>query len=635
MNRKIGRGSLRSTARSLLAIGATSALLVTGFAFVAVSPASAAGAPNRLVYTTPPPSTTIAGNALASFSVSVEDNTPAVITSGPGATDTIAITSTSCTLTGTTSTPAVAGVATFNALTITTGTNCTLVASDTTTGGVTTATSASIAVTPAAAQKIAYTSGPPTAGVIGVSLAPFKVSIEDTYGNVITSGSGSVDTIAVATSSPGCTLAGTVTATASGGVATFSSVSFSAGTSCTLTATDTLSPDTSFAAITSGAINVVSNTPTELGFTTEPPTSISAGTVLPPFAVSVEASNGIPLSGGISATDVIVLTSACALSGTTTVAAVNNVATFTAVAIKNGTNCQLVATDTTRTLATATSTVVTLTAGAAGQVVFTTAPPTTEPTAGTILAAFKVSVEDVNGNVVTSGLGSTDLIAITSPCTLGGTTTASAFAGVATFSALSIGVTGTCVLTATDASRAIAVASHTTSVGTPQATLTIGTVKGNVGTSLNLATSGGSGTGAVTYTLAAGSSAGCTLTGTSLKAARAGNCVVTATKAGDTTYIATTSAATTVSFIVPFKVVRVAGVIVVGQTRTVTLVGTGFYARPRIISNVRGLTSRVVRDTGSHLVVVVSVKPGAPLGIRVLVVILGNGKRSLVRFNLR
>ena len=621
--------------KSLVALGATSALMVGGLAFVAVSPASAAGTPSKVVYTSPiPPTTTTAGAVLSSFNVSVEDSGSTVITSGAGSTDLVAITS-NCTLTGNTPVAAVAGVASFGAIAITTGTNCTLVASDATTGGVTTASSANIVVTAAAAIKIAYTTAPPTAATLGVSLATFKVSVEDTYGNVVSSGVGSVDTVALTTSSAGCTLAGTDTATAAAGVATFSGAYFSTGASCTLTAADTLSPDSTFSAITSGAINVVSNTPTEVGFTTQPITSIAAGTVLPPFSVSIEASNGVALSGGIAASDVIVLTSACVLTGTTSATAINDVATFTAVTIKSGTDCQLVATDMTRALATATSTVVTLTAGAATQVVFRTAPPTTEATAGTILAAFTVSVEDVNGNVVTSGLGSADLITITSPCTLGGATTANAFSGVATFSALSIGVTGACVLTATDSSRTATVATHTTSVGVAQATLTIRTLKGAVGTSLNLATSGGSGTGAVTYTLAAGSSAGCTLTGSSLKAARTGTCVITATKAGDTTHISGSSAAATVSFIVPFKVVRVAGVIIVGRTRIVTLVGSGFYGRPSIISNVRGLTSRVIRDTGTHLVVVVSVKPGAPLGTRVLVVILRNGKRAAVRFNLR
>ena len=628
VNRKEGRRSLGSVMKSLVAVGATSALMLAGLAFVAASPASAL-AGTHLVFTVEPGATATAGSALASFAVTVEDGSGNPATS-PGASDTIQLSS-SCTLTGTTLATASSAVATFTAVTITTGTSCTLTATDTLSpdNGFT-ATSSAITVNPAAANKIAYTTGPPTAGTLSVPLTTFKVSVEDTYGNVITSGTGSSDSVAITSTTGGCTLTGTDTVGASAGVATFSNVYFSAGTSCTLTATDT-----SFTPVTSGAISLVSNTPTELGFTTEPPATAAAGTVLPTFVVSVEASNGVALVGGVSATDVIVLTSACALTGTTSVTAINDAATFSAVAIKSGSNCQLVATDTSRTLSTATSTVVALIAGTATQVVFTTVPPTSVTTASTVLTAFKASVEDVNGNVVTFGTGATDTIAITSPCTLGGTTTAGAIAGVATFSALTINVTGACVLTATDTSRTLTAATATTTVGTPQPALVLSTVKGTVGKAVNLATTGGTGTGALSYTVAAGSSAGCTVSGTSLSAKRAGTCLVTATKAGSTTYIPVSSTATKVTFILPFKATRVAGKVTVGRTSTVTIVGSGFSGRPRIICNVAGVTARVTGDTGRTLRVIVTVRAGVKRGVHTFTVILANSKRASVKFSLR
>jgi len=621
-------------AKAIAAIGATSALMVSGLAFVAVSPASAA-AGTHLVFTTTPASGT-AGVALSNIVVTVEDGggNPAT---GTGASDTIALTS-SCTInSGTTTQTASSAVATFTGIIIDTAGSCTLTATDTLAPDdtFTPVVSAAIPIAANTANKIAYTTGPPTAATIGVSLTTFKVSVEDSHGNVITTGVGALDTVAIATSSAGCTLAGTDTVTAAAGVATFGAVSFSAGTSCTLTATDTLSPDNAFTAVTSGAINVVSNTPTGLGFTTEPATSVAASTVLPSFAVSVEASNGVALSGGVGAADVIVLTSACALTGTTSVAAINDVATFTGVTIKTGSTCQLVATDSTRTLAIATSRVILVTAGAATQVVFTTAPPTTETTPSTILATFRASVEDANGNVVTTGTGSSDTIAITSTCTLGGTTTAAAVAGVATFSALSINATGACVLTATDSSRTLTVATHTTSVGTPQAAVTVRTLKGAAGTALRLSISGGTGTGAVTWTLAAGSSAGCTLSGNSLTARRAGACTVTATKAGDTTYIGASSPATKVTFVLPFKAYRVIGALFSGRTTTATITGSGFYGRPKVISNVSGISTRVIRDTGRTLVVVIFVGGGVRPGVHAFTILLANGKRTSVRYSLR
>jgi hypothetical protein len=252
-----------------------------------------------------------------------------------------------------------------------------------------------------------------------------------------------------------------------------------------------------------------------------------------------------------------------------------------------------------------------------------------------VLTTFRVSVEDVNGNVVTLGTGAGDTIAITSPCTLGGTTTAVAVAGAATFSALTIGVTGTCVLTATDTSRTLTAATATSIVGTPQTPLVLSTVKGTVGTALNLATTGGTGTGALSYTVAAGSSAGCTVSGTSLSAKRAGTCLVTATKAGSTTYIAVSSAATRVTFVVPFQATRVAGTVTVGRTSTVTIVGSGFSGRPRIICNVAGVTARVTGDTGRTLRVIVTVRAGVKRGVHTFTVILANGKRTSVKFSLR
>lgn len=58
----------------------------------------------------------------------------------------------------------------------------------------------------------------------------------------------------------------------------------------------------------------------------------------------------------------------------------------------------------------------------------------------------------------------------------------------------------------------------------------------------NLSTTGGSGLGLITYTIAAASSDVCSLNGTVVTAKSAGSCVITATKAGDTNYLPITSA---------------------------------------------------------------------------------------------
>src|SRR5579872_1246394 len=95
------------------------------------------------------------------------------------------------------------------------------------------------------------------------------------------------------------------------------------------------------------------------------------------------------------------------------------------------------------------------TVGPPTQLVFTTQPGSTA--AGSQMSSIAVSIEDANGNVVTSD---TDMIAIaigTNPSagTLSGTATVAAVAGVATFSGLSINSAGKgYTLRATDATTA-------------------------------------------------------------------------------------------------------------------------------------------------------------------------------------
>lgn len=82
-----------------------------------------------------------------------------------------------------------------------------------------------------------------------------------------------------------------------------------------------------------------------------------------------------------------------------------------------------------------------------------------------------------------------------------------------------------------------------------QATLTVSTVNATLNTPFTLATTGGSGTGAVTYTIADGTATGCALDGSGkLISTTAGTCTVTATKAADTNYLVASSAATSVTF---------------------------------------------------------------------------------------
>jgi outer membrane protein OmpA-like peptidoglycan-associated protein len=80
-----------------------------------------------------------------------------------------------------------------------------------------------------------------------------------------------------------------------------------------------------------------------------------------------------------------------------------------------------------------------------------------------------------------------------------------------------------------------------------QSPLAITSLRGYYGRTLVLSTSGGSGTGTVSFAVANGSATGCALSGNTLSYTSTGTCLVTASKAGDGSYLSTTSTSTTVT----------------------------------------------------------------------------------------
>jgi hypothetical protein len=85
---------------------------------------------------------------------------------------------------------------------------------------------------------------------------------------------------------------------------------------------------------------------------------------------------------------------------------------------------------------------------------------------------------------------------------------------------------------------------------------------------------------------------------------------------------------------VPLRATRVAGNAWTGQTRTLTIIGSGFIGRPRIVSSVgRNTIVRVLHDTGTRLSVRVTVKAGTPRGTHTFRITLSNGKVCNVHYN--
>ncbi len=170
-----------------------------------------------------------------------------------------------------------------------------------------------------------------------------------------------------------------------------------------------------------------------------------------------------------------------------------------------------------------------------------------------------------------------------------------------------------------------------------QSGLTLTSTSGVVGATLTLASSGGSGTGALTYGVTGTGTAGCWIANGGLNATRSGTCTVRVTKAGDPTYQVARSSATTVVFqvkVVPVKLTanRVNGFVWVGRTSIVTITGTGFYGKPTIRSNQARTTAVVIHDYGRALVVRVTLAPRSAQGWHVFTITLANGHSTRVRY---
>jgi hypothetical protein len=337
-------------------------------------------------------------------------------------------------LAGTTTVAAVAGVATFPNLSINkTGTGYTLAATATTLTG---ATSTGFTITPATASQLAFSVEPSTA-VAGTSITPaVQVSARDAFGNLVPSFAGNV-TVGIGTNLGGGTLSGTTTVPAVSGVATFADLSINkAATGYTLT-----SSATGPSGATSTAFNITPAPAAQLVFTREPPASTAAGVNMTPGPrVTAQDQFGNVATGFTGSITVAIGTNpgGGTLSGTTAVAAVSGVATFSALRInKSGTGYTLVASGT--SLSPGTSAAFNITAGGVTQVMFAQQP--SNATAGaSISPAVTVTAQDANGNVVSTFTGTVAIALGANPGggTLSGTLTHAAVAGVATFSDLSI-----------------------------------------------------------------------------------------------------------------------------------------------------------------------------------------------------
>ncbi|BCU78627.1 hypothetical protein llg_33420 [Luteolibacter sp. LG18] len=394
-----------------------------------------AGADAKLAFLQQP-SNAVAGVAIApAVTVQVQDAFGNPTTSTANVTVAIGTNPGSGTLSGTTTVAAVAGVATFNDLSINkTGTGYTLAGSS---SGLTGATSGTFNITPAAANKLAFAQQPSNT-VAGVAIAPaVTVQVQDTFGNLTTS-TASV-TVAIGTNPGSGTLSGTTTVAAVAGVATFSDLSINKiGTGYTLTGASS-----GLTGATSGTFNITPAAPNKLAFLQQPSNAVAGVAIAPAVTVQIQDTFGNLTTSTANVTVAIGTNPGSGtLSGTATVAAVAGTATFSTVSIdKMGTGYTL--TGASSGLTGATSGTFNITPAAANKLAFAQQP--SNAVAGVAIApAVTVQIQDTFGNLTTSTANVTVAIG-TNPGsgTLSGTATVAAVSGTATFSNLSIDKTGT------------------------------------------------------------------------------------------------------------------------------------------------------------------------------------------------
>jgi len=178
--------------------------------------------------------------------------------------------------------------------------------------------------------------------------------------------------------------------------------------------------------------------PTKLTVTAQP-ANATAGATLATVTIVAQTASGDTASAFTGAVTLTLAggTSGATLGGTATVNAVAGVATFSNLTVsRSGTSYSLVASSSGLTNATTNS--FDIAAGVAGKLVFTSQPSSS--TAGVSVGTLAVTATDQFGNTVTGFTGLVTLAIASNPgaATLGGTTSANAIAGVATFGSVTL-----------------------------------------------------------------------------------------------------------------------------------------------------------------------------------------------------
>jgi hypothetical protein len=289
-------------------------------------------------------------------------------------------------------------------------------------------------------------------GIAGAVVSPaITVDVQDSGGTLVADDTSRVS-LSILNGPAGGQLTGTTSVSAVQGEATFSNLIFTKPGTYTLSAKDgKLTPGTSNKFQMIGG-----SVPTQLAFDTQP-TSTSVGHVIAPaVTVEVDDADGILVNTDTSVVKLSVFSGPGSLAGNVSVKAVDGIATFSNLSLPTPGMYVLKATD--GSLTAANSATFTILGSTAAKLAFAVSPGVS--IAGkTIAPSVLVDVENAAGAVVTTDSSTVTLSVGTGPGPLGGTLTAKAVKGVATFSSLLLTKAGVYKLKAVDGSLTFATSS--------------------------------------------------------------------------------------------------------------------------------------------------------------------------------
>jgi uncharacterized repeat protein (TIGR03803 family) len=334
---------------------------------------------------------------------------------------------------GTTTVAAVAGVATFDNVTLDQTGLYTLGASD---GSLTGAVSNGFHVTLTAPTQVVFATQPGNT-TAGDTFSPVMVNVEDAFGNIADADDSNV-TLSIATGTG--TLSGTLTIQAVNGVATFSDLSMTTAGTYTIEATDG-----DLTAAVSNSFTISPAAPTQIAFAVQP-SDVSTGLIMSPaVVVAVEDQFGNRVTSDNSQITLSLASGPGQLSGTLTQNTQSGAATFNDLSLNEVGAYKLQATDGSFPAAVSNT--------------FNDSPPvrllvvvrqtTTAEQFGNVFANVKLAIEDVSGNLITSDTSTVTATLASAPsgAALSGTTTAQFSDGFAVFTRLSVNRAGNYTIT--------------------------------------------------------------------------------------------------------------------------------------------------------------------------------------------